>query len=126
MNLLFTSIMFLLSSLFGCQQPKNYTSLSTGEFESLIKDEHVQRLDVRTPAEYSEDHISKSININVFDSSFASLADSLLKKRLLLLSIVTVGNVVSRQRPSLLKKDTLCMNLMADLLLGNEGGKKEG
>ncbi|MBP1612756.1 MAG: Rhodanese-related sulfurtransferase [Bacteroidetes bacterium] len=80
MNLLFTSIMFLLSSLFGCQQPKNYTSLSTGEFESLIKDEHVQRLDVRTPAEYSEDHIAKSININVFDSSFASLADSLLKK----------------------------------------------
>ena len=80
MNFLFTSIMFLISSLFGCQQPKNYTSLSVDEFESLIKDEHVQRLDVRTAAEYSEDHISKAVNIDVFNSSFASLADSLLRK----------------------------------------------
>ena len=38
------------------------------------------RLDVRTLAEYSEGHIAKTININVMDDSFSSMADSLLQK----------------------------------------------
>ena len=40
----------------------------------------MQRLDVRTLAEYSEGHIAKTININVLDDSFATMADSLLQK----------------------------------------------
>ena len=31
-------------------------------------------------AEYSEGHIAKTININVLDDSFATMADSLLQK----------------------------------------------
>lgn len=31
-------------------------------------------------AEYSEGHIAKTININVMDDSFSSMADSLLQK----------------------------------------------
>ncbi len=77
---LVVTTMFILSSLFACQQPKNYTTLSTSEFESLIKEESVQRLDVRTPLEFSEGHIAKSININVLDGSFQAIADSLLQK----------------------------------------------
>lgn len=77
---LVVTTMFILSSLFACQQPKNYTTLSTNEFESLIKEESVQRLDVRTPLEFSEGHIAKSININVLDGSFQAIADSLLQK----------------------------------------------
>lgn len=50
------------------------------EFASLIQDESVQRLDVRTMAEYSEGHIPGTININVLDDSFAAMADSTLQK----------------------------------------------
>ena len=40
----------------------------------------MQRLDVRTVAEYSEEHIPGSININVLDEQFAAVADSTLQK----------------------------------------------
>ena len=54
--------------------------MNVEEFDSLIQNEDIQRLDVRTLAEYSEGHITKTININVMDDSFASMADSLLRK----------------------------------------------
>lgn len=50
------------------------------EFATLIADPAVQRLDVRTLAEYSEGHIPGSININVLDKQFEAIADSLLQK----------------------------------------------
>ena len=51
--------------------------MNVEEFDSLIQNEDIQRLDVRTLAEYSEGHITKTININVMDDSFASMADSI-------------------------------------------------
>ena len=50
------------------------------EFATLIADSDIQRLDVRTVAEYSEEHIPGSININVLDEQFAAIADSTLQK----------------------------------------------
>ena len=55
--------------------------MNVDDFDNLIQNEDIQRLDVRTLAEYSEGHIAKTININVMDDSFASMADSLLQKR---------------------------------------------
>ena len=54
--------------------------MNVEDFDALIQDEGMQRLDVRTLAEYSEGHIAKAININVMDDSFSSMADSLLQK----------------------------------------------
>ncbi len=54
--------------------------MNVEEFDVLIQNEEIQRLDVRTLAEYSEGHITKTININVMDDSFAAMADSLLQK----------------------------------------------
>ncbi|EXZ59909.1 rhodanese-like domain protein [Bacteroides fragilis str. 3719 A10] len=74
-------ICFLLSSLFSCQQSKrDFKTVPVKEFASLIEDASVQRLDVRTMAEYSEGHIPGTININVLDDSFAVMADSTLQK----------------------------------------------
>ena len=50
------------------------------DFSTLIANPEIQRLDVRTVAEYSESHIPKSININVLDKTFAEIADSTLQK----------------------------------------------
>lgn len=74
-------LFLFLSSLFACQQQKgDFKSVNAEEFDSYIQNEEVQRLDVRTLAEYSEGHIMKTININVLDESFAAMADSLLQK----------------------------------------------
>lgn len=79
---LLTTIGLLLSALFVCQQKETaFQSLSTDEFATLITDPDVQRLDVRTVAEYSEGHIPGSLNINVLDeASFGTIADSTLTK----------------------------------------------
>lgn len=70
----------LLSTLFGCQQKGgDFETLSVTDFADVISDPDVQRLDVRTVGEYSEGHIPGSVNINVLDESFASVADSVLQ-----------------------------------------------
>ena len=51
----------------GSSSKNDFPNLSPDEFERLIQDENVQRVDVRTVAEYSEGHIPGSININVLD-----------------------------------------------------------
>ena len=70
MNKLFTGVFLFFSTLFSCQQKGEFKSLSVNDFESLIEASDVQRLDVRTLAEYSEGRIPASININVLDDSF--------------------------------------------------------
>lgn len=73
-------ICLFLTSLFSCQPRGDFKSLSVNDFASCLLDEEVQRLDVRTVAEYSEGHIPGAININVLDDSFAAMADSTLLK----------------------------------------------
>ena len=66
MKTLFASICLLFSSFFSCQQKGgSFESLSVGDFADVISDPDVQRLDVRTVAEYSEGHIPGSVNVNV-------------------------------------------------------------
>ncbi len=81
MSQLFAGFFLLISTFFSCQQPKaDFKSLSVADFDSFIKADDVQRLDVRTLAEYSEGHIPGAVNINVLDDSFAAMADSTLQK----------------------------------------------
>ncbi|MCF0255486.1 rhodanese-like domain-containing protein [Bacteroides heparinolyticus] len=81
MKILFTSLCLFFSTLFSCQQKGNgFKSLSVDEFAALIANPEVQRLDVRTVVEYSEEHIPGSININVLDKNFETVTDSVLQK----------------------------------------------
>lgn len=81
MKTFFAGICLFFSALFSCQQKgSDFKTIPAEEFDLLIADPEVQRLDVRTIAEYSEGHIPGSININVLDESFAGVADSLLLK----------------------------------------------
>ena len=73
MNQLVVGLFLFLSSLFSCQQKGDFKTVNVEDFDSIIQDEEVQRLDVRTLAEYSEGHIAKTININVMDDSFATM-----------------------------------------------------
>lgn len=71
-----------LFGLMACSSKSKdkFTNLSADEFEKLIENDDVQRLDVRTVAEYSEGHIPGSININIFDDKFSAAADEILDK----------------------------------------------
>ncbi|ADV42360.1 rhodanese-like domain-containing protein [Bacteroides helcogenes] len=81
MKALFAGICLFFSAFFSCQQKGGeFQTVSADKFAELIADPEVQRLDVRTLAEYSEGHISGSININVLDRDFESVADSVLRK----------------------------------------------
>ena len=67
--------------LCACQQKgMNFKSLPVEEFVDVIVDPNVQRLDVRTLAEYTEGHVPGSLNIDVLDPQFVQMADSLLPK----------------------------------------------
>ena len=54
MNQLVVGMLLFLSSLFSCQQKGDFESMNVEDFDALIQDEGMQRLDVRTLAEYSE------------------------------------------------------------------------
>ncbi len=75
------ALLCLLFPLCACQQKGvDFKSLSVEEFADVIAAPDVQRLDVRTVAEYTEGRIPGSLNINVLDPLFAQMADSLLQK----------------------------------------------
>lgn len=78
---MFFVCVFLFGLMACSSKPKDkFTNLSADEFEKLIENDDVQRLDVRTVAEYSEGHIPSSININIFDDKFSAAADEILDK----------------------------------------------
>lgn len=79
---MFFVCVFLFGMMACSTKPKyKFANLSSDEFEKLIsEDSNVQRLDVRTVAEYSEGHIPGSININILDDRFSALADEILDK----------------------------------------------
>lgn len=79
---MFFVCVFLFGLMSCSSKPKdNFANLSADEFERLIEEnKDVQRVDVRTVAEYSEGHIPGSININIFDDKFSATADEVLDK----------------------------------------------
>lgn len=74
MKVFFAGICLFFSTLFSCQQKgEDFESVSADEFATLIADSDIQRLDVRTVAEYSEEHIPGSINIMCWTNSLLPL-----------------------------------------------------
>lgn len=81
MKTLLSTICFAAITLLACQSKSDFKSINVEEFETLIAQPEVQRLDVRTPAEYTDGHIPGSLNLNVRDEKhFKASADSLLNK----------------------------------------------
>ena len=54
--------------------------MNVDNFSKYITNDSVQLVDVRTPEEYAEGHISGAKNINVFDSDFVDEAEKTLDK----------------------------------------------
>ena len=75
------SILTMICSLFGCSaQAQDFRSIGVEEFEKVIADTTVVRLDVRTPEEYAEGHIEGAQNIDVLNDTFEDKACLVLPK----------------------------------------------
>ena len=75
------SIITMLCSLFSCSgQAQGFKSVEVDEFEKVIADTAVIRLDVRTPEEYAEGHIEGALNIDVLNNMFEEKACATLPK----------------------------------------------
>jgi rhodanese-related sulfurtransferase len=66
--------------LFACSNDEKFKSVCAEEFASVISDTTVQILDVRTPDEFAEGHITGSRNIDVLDKDFELDALEVLDK----------------------------------------------
>lgn len=76
--------MGLLSFLTGSksQQTDAIEILSVADFKSGIAEKNIQLIDVRTPREYRSEHISKAVNIDIFQkSSFRASVEKLDKNK---------------------------------------------
>lgn len=98
------STVFVCFSVFGGCHKGNYKSLSVEGFQTLLRNQEVQLVDVRTNIEYSESHIPEAININVLDSSFGDLADTLLQKNVPIAVYCRTGNRSKKAAAILSKK----------------------
>lgn len=67
----------------GCQADDGIKVLSPGEYESAVKsDTTAVILDVRTPSEYTEEHIGGAVHLDVLDTdAFAAGVDKLDKAK---------------------------------------------
>lgn len=69
-----------ISTLLGCQA-QSFRSVEVEEFEKIIADSAVVRLDVRTDKEFAEGHIAGAVCIDVLQENlFAERAAALLPK----------------------------------------------
>lgn len=121
---MFFVCVFLFGMMACCSKPKDkFTNLSSDEFERLIEDRNVQRLDVRTVAEYSEGHIPGSININILDDNFSSAADEVLDKSLPVAVYCKSGRRSRNAARLLVKKGYTVYNLDKGILNWIDLGK---
>lgn len=68
-------------SLFGCSADANdFQSVNVDEFEKVLADSSVVRLDVRTTGEYAEGHIADALNIDVLEDGFEQTALAKIEK----------------------------------------------
>ena len=69
-------------SLFSCSTPQNVTTLNAGDFANRLKQQpDLVLLDVRTPSEYTEGHLPKSVNVDVLAPDFEQRAEAVLGKQ---------------------------------------------
>lgn len=70
----------LASSLLGCQAQNSFQSVGVEEFEKVINDTKVVRLDVRTAEEYADGHLAMTQNLDVRQDEFEARALKALPK----------------------------------------------
>lgn len=81
MKVLHVITILLLCTFMSCKaQVSGFKSVDVNEFENVISDKQVVRLDVRTAAEYASGHLDGAINIDVLKEDFESKVTATIPK----------------------------------------------
>lgn len=75
------SALLLLASCKDKSDARIITVLPTQEFHDATAGNKVQLLDVRTPEEFKDGHVTNAININVLEDDFTSKAETFDKQK---------------------------------------------
>ena len=97
-------IMLFGSWVMSCSSANSDNSLSVDKFNEIISAGNVQIVDVRTPQEYGEGHISGAVNIDVMNSGFEQNVDKSLDKNIPVAVYCRSGNRSKTAMKILLKK----------------------
>lgn len=111
--------------LWACtgKQTEKFKNLSSDQFEDFIQSGNIQLVDVRTVAEYSEEHIPGSINLNVLDNDFGAHIDEVLQKDIPVAVYCRSGRRSRNAANILVKKGFKVYNLDKGILDWKEFGK---
>lgn len=111
--------------LWACtgNQTEKFKNLSSDQFEDFIQSGNIQLVDVRTVAEYSEEHIPGSINLNVLDNDFGAHIDEVLQKDIPVAVYCRSGRRSRNAANILVKKGFKVYNLDKGILDWKELGK---
>mgnify|MGYP003375394076 CR=1 FL=1 len=138
MKTLFAGFCLVFTTLFSCQQKEGqFKSVSVDDFSTLIANPEVQLLDVDKEGEEDRAHIIErcqnlysrldvphSININVLDESFETMADSTLQKDKPVAVYCRSGKRSKKAAAILSKKGYIIYDLDKGFIGWEEAGKE--
>lgn len=97
----------ILAGLLSCQSSKpGFRSVSVDDFQHLITDSSVIRLDVRTAKEFDDGHIPNAVNIDVLQPDFLQKVLSSLPRKHTIAVNCRSGNEVRKLLKCSQRKDT--------------------
>lgn len=78
----FSTMLLTFATFIACGSHKKIViNVDVIRFDEILQNENVQLLDVRTESEYKEGHIKGAQNIDVLQTTFASIATHTLDKK---------------------------------------------
>lgn len=117
-------IMLFGSCAMSCNSANSDNSLSVDKFNEIISAGNVQIVDVRTPQEYGEGHISGAVNIDVINSGFEQNVDKSLDKNIPVAIYCRSGNRSKTAMKILLKKGFKVYELDKGFIAWKSAGMK--
>ena len=116
------NILAPVMALLGISGCTGFKTVPVQEFEKLAADGQVQLVDVRTPEEFAEGHLTGSVNIDWYDEAFLSKAEQALDKSKAVAVYCRSGKRSAAAAAALTKAGFTTYNLKGGFLAWNEAG----
>ena len=116
------NILAPVMALLGISGCAGFKTVPVKEFEQLAADGNVQLVDVRTPEEFEEGHLTGSVNIDWKDGAFLSNAEKALDKSKVVAVYCRSGKRSAEAAAALTKAGFTTYNLKGGFLAWKEAG----
>ncbi|MDE5969778.1 MAG: rhodanese-like domain-containing protein [Muribaculaceae bacterium] len=118
----FILILLAMLGMTSCSNAQNqgFDNMNVANFASYIKNDDVQLLDVRTPEEFNESHISGAKNIDWYNENFITEAVDSLDKSKPVAIYCRSGKRSSAAAEKLAEKGYKITNLLGGILAWDE------